>query len=349
MSYQRDYARRLKVAMVGAGSHTYRNLLPAMNYLPVALEAVCDVNLDRAKAAAQRYGARAYQTTADLYRQEQLDAVFIAVSPALHPQLVCEALDAGLHVWLEKPPAMRADGVREMMRHRKDRAVVVGFKKAFMPGFTKAMELIAMPENGPMRSLLAVYPMTIPDNEQEMLASGKSTNWLANGCHPLSLMLATGGPAKAVTVHRSKFGGGACIIEFANGVIGNFHLAEGGQYSQPCEQYVFYGKNCTVSIENCLRVTYQRGIPFHYGVTQSYAPPGLDHGAIVWEPQNTLGTLENMALFTQGIFHEMKHFCDCVLEGRPPAQGTLELALEVMKVYEAGLLSEGNAVSLGDI
>ena len=42
----------------------------------------------------------------------------------------------------------------------------------------------------------------------------------------------------------------------------------------------------------------------------------------------------------------MMHFCNCVLEGEPAAEGTLELALEVMKVYEAGLASEGERISI---
>jgi len=126
----------------------------------------------------------------------------------------------------------------------------------------------------------------------------------------------------------------------------NLHLADGISASQPAEHYVFYGNNCAVSIENCLRVTLHRGIPFHYGVTESYAPDGLDHGAVVWEPQNTLGTLENKSLFTQGIYHEIKHFCECILAGKPAEQGTLELALEVMKVYECALLSAGRTIPI---
>lgn len=54
-----------------------------------------------------------------------------------------------------------------------------------------------------------------------------------------------------------------------------------------------------------------------------------------------LSTLENRVLFTQGMWGEMMHFCECALAGRPASRGTLELALEVMRVYEAALLSEG--------
>ncbi len=64
--------------------------------------------------------------------------------------MACQALDAGLHVWLEKPPAMRAPEVEEMIRHRKDGVVVVGFKKAFMPAAFKAREVALRSDGKPV-------------------------------------------------------------------------------------------------------------------------------------------------------------------------------------------------------
>lgn len=347
MSYQREFERRLKVGVVGVGSHAYRNLLPAMNYLPVTLRAVCDANRQLAEATATQYGAKGcYDNVAEMYRKERLDAVFLCVSPLLHPSLACEAFDAGVHVWMEKPPARRASEVEEMIRRRKDRIAVVGFKKAFMPATQKAIEIFADRAHGPLRSILAEYPMTIPADGEAVLREGRYENWLRNGCHPLSLCMAVGGAVSAVTVHRAAHGGGVCVLEFESGAIGNFHLAAGENRGQPIERYSFFGDRCHLVIDNGLRVTLQRGIPFQYGRTTSYAPDGLDSGAIVWEPQNREATLENKALFTQGIYNEMRYFCDCVLEGRAADKGSLEFALQVMKVNEAGLLSGGKRVEI---
>jgi len=346
MTYQREFERRLKVGLLGAGSHAYRNLLPAMNYLPVTLAAVCDTDAARARATGAQYGAASwYSKAGEMYRNEALDAVFISVSPELHPELACEAMEAGLHVWMEKPPAVRAQEVERMIRSRRDRVAVVGFKKAFMPATEKAIEIFADGKYGPLRSALAVYPTDVPAEGGKVLRERRITDWLLNGCHPLSFMVAVGGPIEAVSVHRGKSGGGSCVLEFAGGAIGNMHLA-GGVSGAPMESYRLFGKSCCVTIENCLRVTLQRGIPFEYGRTTSYLLEGTDSGALVWEPQNSLATLENKSLFTQGIYAEMRHFCDAVLEGRPAGKGTLEFALEVMRVYEAALLSEGDRVEI---
>lgn len=346
MTYQRDFERRLTVGFVGVGSHAYRNILPAMNYLPVSIAAICDANADLARKTAIQYGAGAWYTdAAEMYRNEKLDAVFICVSAQLHPELTCQALDAGLHVWVEKPPARRVADIEKMMAHRKDRVVVVGFKKAFMPSTMKAIEVFAG-EYGPLRSILAQYPMTIPEDGEAVLNDGSVQNFLRNGCHPISLCVAVGGPVKAVTVHRGTDGGGACIMEYASGAIGNFHLASGRNKGQPIERYSFFGDEAHLVIDSGLRVVLQRGIPFEYSKTTTYAPEGFDAGAIVWEPQTREGTLENKSLFTQGIYNELKYFCDQALSGKPAERGSLEFALQVMKVYEAALMSNGKRIAL---
>src|SRR5690606_38933294 len=58
MSYQRDFERRIRIGLVGAGKHAYRNLLPALHYLPVTLTAICDLDLERAQSAAREYGVK---------------------------------------------------------------------------------------------------------------------------------------------------------------------------------------------------------------------------------------------------------------------------------------------------
>ena len=75
----------------------------------------------------------------------------------------------------------------------------------------------------------------------------------------------------------------------------------------------------------------QRGIPFQYAQITSYLPEGIDSGAIVWEPQNNISTLENKALFTQGIYNEMRYFCDRVVAGEAAATGSLEFALALAR------------------
>ncbi len=214
-----------------------------------------------------------------------------------------------------------------------------------MPSMRKAKELLSLPDTGELKSMLAEYCMTISGNGREVLEKGESTNWLANGCHPLSAMRCIGGPVARVTTHRSSRGGGACVLEFASGALGALQLADGVR--DHCERYSFYAEHAHVVIENASRVALHRGVPFSYGKTVDYAPSGTDSGTIIWEPQNNLATLENKALFVQGFYDELLHFLECILHNRTPEAGTLEFARDIMKVYEGALISEGQTVEIG--
>lgn len=349
MTYQRDCAKRLNLGVIGVGSHCYRNILPCLHHLPVRLVAMCDVNADLLARTAPEYGVtQTFTSTAAMYAAGLgLDAVLICVSPQLHPRLAAEAFAAGLHVWMEKPVARRAAEVRDLLAQRGDRVCVVGYKKAFMPGIAKARELLAGGQPGDLFTVLGEYAMDLPADGPAALAAGNTGNWLSNGCHPVSAMLALGGEVTAVTAQRGGNGGGVCILEYANGALGNLHLAAGMR--GPTERYSVFARQGHLVIENCRRVTLHRGIPFQYGVTTDYVPPGADHGSVVWESQNTLATLENQSLFTQGMYGELMHFCTCVLEGRQPSDGSLEFALQEKLVFEAALLSQGRRVELAGL
>lgn len=143
MSYQREFSHRLRAGLVGIGSHAYRNILPVMNFLPVQLVAVCNrSNIELAQLTAAQYGCKSYQKPEEMYEKENLDCVFICVSPEAHPSLVIQALQTGLHVWVEKPAAMNSEQILQMIEARQDQVALVGYKKAFMPAVTKAREVI---------------------------------------------------------------------------------------------------------------------------------------------------------------------------------------------------------------
>mgnify|MGYP005888814591 FL=1 len=163
-----------------------------------------------------------------------------------------------------------------------------------MPAVTKAREVIQSEKYGNLESMLAVYPMKMPQNWTEVMQKGLRTDWLNNGCHSLSVMLATGGSVQSVVSIQNSVGHGANIIKFKNGAIGTFFLASG---PQPIEEYHFYSQKWHLHIDDSNKVTLQRGIPFVYKRTTSFTAPGDDCGAVVWKVQNCKASLDNQAAF----------------------------------------------------
>jgi len=342
MRYQIEAERRLRVGIVGVGSHAYRNILPTLSYLPAELVAVADIDTARAEKVARQFGAGGVYETADaMFANEDLEAVLLVVSAQLHPQLAIAAFACGLHVYLEKPAATRIVEVEQMLAARTDRVCVVGYKKAFMPATRKALEICSAPENQPLRSMVGIYPISLPEDVIDLIEASQHNAWLANGCHPLSALLTIGGPASAVTMHRGRHDGGAAVIEHRNGALSTLHLAAGAPLSQPVERYFAVAGDSSVEIVNSRELIHQRGIDFNYSHGTSYVD---GQGARVWAAENHLNSPENMAIMTQGLFGGLEHFFDCALSSTPASIGTLEFALHLTRVWEAVAYSRGEKI-----
>lgn len=348
-----EEGKRLKVALVGCGSHAYRSILPCFDYLPVELAAVCDTDIKRAQKYAAHFGAKAaYASLDEVIAKAGAEAVILSVGPKQHPDLACRALAAGLHVWMEKPPSVDVAGVDRMIaaRDKVGRNVAVGFKKVFMPAVDRMMSFLGDPRFGRVRTIYGHFPMDVPADGPAVLAEGRFTNWLGNGVHPLSLLVYLGGRPDSLVVHRSRYGGGFVTLMYPNGAVGSLHMTEGQSRSGPMERYEVVCEQAHMVLDNNINLTvYRPGYPFDYAKGQDFAAGGEDVAAITYQPQYTLSTLENKAIFLQGFVQELEHFVAACLKGANATRGTLEFARAVMECYEAGLLSQGKDVHLNDL
>src|SRR3989338_1713961 len=140
----------VKIGFIGCGSHAFRNIYPCLQFLPVDLMAVCDVNKDKVELFKRKFGAfRAYTDYEEMLSVEKLDAVVVVVgfdeddSPLYLP-IVNNILAKGLPVWFEKPPARNAPEVKEMIKcaEKGKTFAQVGFKKMFMPSIGQVRKII---------------------------------------------------------------------------------------------------------------------------------------------------------------------------------------------------------------
>jgi predicted dehydrogenase len=342
--------KRLRVGVVGCGSHAYRSIFPCFDYLAAELVATCDVDLARAKKYSSHFGARAaYAKLGDMIEAGGIDAVVLVVGPAQHPPLACEALAAGLHVWMEKPPAQDVAGIDQMIaaRNKSGKVVSVGFKKAFMPAARRMREVIDAGGLGQIRTISARFPLGIPGDGQKVLSEKRYTNWLGNGVHPLSLLIHLAGRPESVTTHRSPLGGGFMVFQFPTGAVACLHDSQGQAGSSMLERYEVVCDKGNIVCDNNVKLTiYRPGAPFDYGRGFDFTAGADETAAITYDVQHTLSTLYNKAIFIQGFVPELDHFVSACLDGNPVTTGTLEQARVVMECYEAVLRSEGNAVRL---
>jgi predicted dehydrogenase len=341
--YNFEYDRKLKVCFIGAGGHSYRNVYPTFQYAPVDLAAICDIDKDRAEAYARQFGARqAYTDHREMLEKERPDAVFIVTS--YHPDgrvqatdLAIDALNAGVHVWMEKPTASSVQEVQQLIElsKEKNRFVMSGLKKVFFPTIAKVKEIMDTPEFGRAASIYIRYPQAMPPlHERSDLRKLKGL--LDHIFHPASIIYYLMGQIAQVSYEREAINGGTVTnMKFKSGAVGTLQLTAGTSGSGPLERLEVIGEGANVVVDNGVKLTYYRKAKRpSYGRSASFLVDD-ESAPLYWEPEFSLGQLYNKNIFYLGYVPEILHFCESVLTGQPPSKGTLTESLEILKLFEA--------------
>jgi len=108
---------RVRLGVLGAGNIADLNLAGYLQHPQCDVLAVCDVDGDLAKEAAERWGVpKAYTDLDDLLDDPDIDAVEVLTPTHLHYDHVLAALEAGKHVSVQKPAANSVDESMAMER-----------------------------------------------------------------------------------------------------------------------------------------------------------------------------------------------------------------------------------------
>ena len=188
---------------------------------------ICDLDETLLVAAKARHpGATATTSYAELLASD-VDGVVIATPVPTHYALAKEALEAGKHVLVEKPPAMKAGEIDELVALAADRDLVLmpGHLLLYHPGVRKLKQLI---DDGELGDVVCVY-----GNRQNLGIVRENENALWSlGVHDLSVMLylLDEEPSEAVAHGRAFLNEGVedvvfCYLRFPSGKIAHMHLS----------------------------------------------------------------------------------------------------------------------------
>src|ERR687898_695600 len=214
------------VGVAGLG-HWGKNLVRNFDDL-AQLRWLCDVSADQREAFARRYpNARVCEDFAEMLADPELDAVVVATPVPTHYSLAKQALDAGKHVFVEKPPAMRADEIDELVALAEERELTCmpGHLLLYHPGVRKLKELV---DAGELGDVLCVYT-----NRQNLgiVRTNENALW-SLGVHDLSVILWLIGedPEEVSARGRDFLNEGVedvvfCYLRFPSGKIAHMHLS----------------------------------------------------------------------------------------------------------------------------
>jgi predicted dehydrogenase len=216
----------LRVAQAGLG-YWGRNL--ARNFDDLAdLRWLCDASEERRAEFGERYPRATVTADFDeLLAAADVDAVVLATPVPTHYPLAKAALEAGKHVFVEKPPAMRAAEMEELIGLAEANGLVLmpGHLLLYHPGVQKLKEIV---DSGELGDVLVVY-----GNRQNLGKIRKDENALWSlGVHDLSVIryLIQEEIVEAAAHGHAFLNAGVedvvfCYLRFASGKIAHMHLS----------------------------------------------------------------------------------------------------------------------------
>ncbi len=226
---------RVRVAIIGTGgiAHAHAEAIAALS--PHAeLAAVVDLDADRARAFAERFGGAAvYSDASTLLAAEDLGLVHICTPPQTHVPLAIQALRAGVPALIEKPTALSLAEMDELVAASRETGVpaLTVFQHRYGAA---AQRLIRLVEEGVLGRPLVATCETLWHRTPEYFDLPWRGRWdvegggptMGHGIHQFDLLLAVLGPWRRLTAFAARQAlptdtedVSMAVVEFDNGAL----------------------------------------------------------------------------------------------------------------------------------
>jgi predicted dehydrogenase/threonine dehydrogenase-like Zn-dependent dehydrogenase len=243
------------IGIIGAGNFTKMTMLPALKDAGAHYKYISSAGGLTAKSLAKKYGFE-YSTTdyKEILNDENVDLVMVTTRHDVHSKMVVETLQAGKHVFVEKPLSITESGLQEIIHIYENLeiplSVSVGFNRRFSPFIRKAKSLIGA--SGESVNLVATKNAGFIPNDvrvQDMQVGGGRI--IGEACHFIDLMIYLTG-SKVKQVFMSGLGknplestdNAIITLKFENGSQGVINYFSNGnkEYQKERIEAFFQGK-----------------------------------------------------------------------------------------------------------
>jgi len=256
----------IKVGIIGAGhmGRTHGAILAQDKR--VEISGVVDVQKERADALAAMLNTKAYSKLEDLV-SDKIDALYVTTPNTRHLEPVAAALEAGVHVFSEKPMATSLQEASIILERVKQsgRVYQVGLNRRFAPVYKYAKELITA---GDITPYLAHIKMNRGELENPPWVSDTSITGgflYESTFHLLDMCRFLMGEVEVVEcVGRSnvysELDDFAIILRFKRGAIACLSSCAHSTWAFPFERVEIFGDHSQVVTEEMERVSYSPGL-----------------------------------------------------------------------------------------
>ena len=250
---------RCRIGVIGAGNFSSRVLIPAFGKAGAELVTVVSEGGVSAAQAARKFGFdRAATDSEEIFADDKIDAVVIATRHDTHAPLTLRALDAGKHVFVEKPLCLSRAELEEIETAQATSGcqVVVGFNRRFSPHVLALRSAMAS-RRGPAAMVMTVNAGAIPADHWTRDGKVGGGRIIGEACHFVDLLRSLcGTPIVDYSISRLGPGCGddedcaSVQLRFADGSTGAIHYLTNGHRSYPKEQLEVFADGKVFRIEN---------------------------------------------------------------------------------------------------
>jgi nucleoside-diphosphate-sugar epimerase/predicted dehydrogenase len=165
----------IRAAIVGTGFIADFHARGIENSPGVELVAVCDANIGAAEAFGAARGVKAYRSVAEMFAQERIDAVHVLTPPDSHHPVAKQCLEAGAHVFVEKPLCVSVAEIDDLMAVAGPRGLVIGVNHSmtYIPGYDVLRAHVLNRDLGPIDQITINHL-----SELGIIRFGPFTNWI---------------------------------------------------------------------------------------------------------------------------------------------------------------------------
>lgn len=305
--------KKLKIGIIGVGRLGYEHACNIANRVPGSeLVAICDKDFDRAKSVAEELGITAvYSDAKDLCANPEVEAVAIITNTDSHVEMIKIAMDAGKHVFCEKPLSDTVEKCKEaekIIESHPELIFMLGFMRRYDHSYRVAKQKM---ENGDIGDVILVRcysqdPISIIQGTLEY-APRSGGQFIDMSIHDIDLIRwLTGSEPKKLWAIGGCFefkqykdwddgDNVSCLMQCENDAMAFFFAGRAAAHGSHVETEI-------VGTRGTLRIA---GVP-----SSSMVEVMSEHG-VCHECYQDFVTRWHDAYIT-----EMEEFCDCVANGR---------------------------------
>ena len=261
---------KVSVAFIGSGNYAQGVLIPAFKAAGAHSKTVVSANGVSGTHTGRKFGFEETTTLADsVFADRAVNAVVICTRHDSHAALVCRALEAGKHVFVEKPLALTPEEL-EAIKAVFLRALAAGHAPILMVGFNRRcapqvmkMKSLLAATNGPKAMVMTVNAGYIPPEHwvnDRQVGGGRI---IGEACHFVDLLRHLAGAeivnTQALSLRQEDMpatdDNASVSFQFADGSIGTVHYFANGHKSFPKERLEVFCDGRILQLDNFRKLT----------------------------------------------------------------------------------------------